>query len=544
MSLDILGVDIGTVSVKYVRCKGSAGNSVITSQGDYPYKGDFEDLRLILEDIRMKEGTDLEVVVGVSSPDIIKKTFTIPILPKKEQRDALNWTSAKVLSMSLDDMVYEHMMLGRMEEKGVMKDEVLFVGTSKGFIQRVQSAFQQAGFRDVVLITDIAFAYVYALGEVGERSIAVVDIGGRQTGLYIANGRRLMFAREILTASESFSDALMSGPGLSYDEAEQYKRERGFDAELTEILKIPFERLAGEVQRTFSVYNQHYPDKAVTQVYVTGRGANIPRFMEKLEEMLVEQVDRLASLHTIEEKYIPAQALCMNIDVLPNLLPEGAKRRETSKVLKRFAMMGTVMIAAVLILLSLGMWRTSKNADLRLKAEKGTLEQIKKGIEGLGFKTVSTFMDPGDIGFIRNEIQKKDITFVTLLKYLSSKTPTGVYLKSVEFGKQFPVDAPAAAGQAQQASGPASPPPPPAKTAEAKQDAGQKPSENEYPLILRGYIFADADALELKLFDLLLSLNGSGFIRHVEVLSKESKTVRGRPVMEFSLSARCAKHEL
>ncbi len=121
-------MDIGTVSVKYVRCKGSAGNSIIISQGDYPYKGDFEDLKLILEDVRMKEGTDLEVAVGVSSPDIIKKTFTIPILPKKEQRDALNWTSAKVLSMSLDDMVYEHMMLGRMEEKGVMKDEVLFVG--------------------------------------------------------------------------------------------------------------------------------------------------------------------------------------------------------------------------------------------------------------------------------------------------------------------------------------------------------------------------------------------------------------------------------
>jgi Tfp pilus assembly PilM family ATPase len=162
--LDILGVDIGTVSVKYVRCKGSAGNSVITSQGDYPYKGDFEDLRLILEDIRMKEGTDLEVAVGVSSPDIIKKTFTIPILPKKEQRDALNWTSAKVLSMSLDDMVYEHVMLGRMEEKGIMKDEVLFVGTSIDFIQRIRSAFQRAGFRDVALITDIAFAYVYALG--------------------------------------------------------------------------------------------------------------------------------------------------------------------------------------------------------------------------------------------------------------------------------------------------------------------------------------------------------------------------------------------
>jgi len=541
VNVDILGVDIGTVSVKYVRCKGTAGNSIIASQGDYPYKGDFEDLKLILEDIRMKEGLDLEVAAGISSPDIIKKTFTIPILPKKEQREALNWTSAKVLSMSLDDMVYEHVMLGRVEEKGIMKDEVLFVGTSKGFIQRIHSTFQQAGFRDVVLVTDIAFAYVHTLGEVGERSIAVVDVGGRQTGLYIANGRRLMFAREILTASESFSDALMSGPGFSFDEAEQFKRERGFDAELTEILKIPFERLAGEVQRTFSVYNQHYPDKAVTQVYVTGRGAKIPRFMEKLEETLVEQVDRLETLHNIEEKYILARALCMNVDVLPNLLPEGAKRRETSKIFKRFAMMGTVAIAMILVLLSLGMWRTTKNADLRFKAEQGTLEQIKKGMESLGVKTVTAAIDPKDIGFIRNEIQKKDLTFVTLMKYLSSKMPGGIYLKSIEFGGEFAPEAAVPPGQGQQVSSAGAPP---VKASEAKREAGQKISDDSYPLILRGYVFGEADSLELKLFDFVLSLNGSGFIRQVEVLSKENKTVRGRPVMEFALTARCFKYEL
>ncbi len=535
--MDILGIDIGTVSVKYVRNKGTAGNSIIASQGDYPYKGDFEDLQLILDDIRMKEGADCEVAVGISSSDIIKKTFTLPIVPKKEQKDALNWTSAKVLNMSLDDMAYEHLMLGQVEEKGVMKDEVLFVGAQKGFVDRIRSAFHKAGFQQVVLVTDIAFAYVYALGEVGERSIAVVDMGGKRTGLYIAHGRRLMFAREILTASESFSDALVSGPGFSYDEAEQFKRERGFDEELSEILKIPFERLAGEIQRTFSVYNQHYPDKAVTQVYVTGRGAKIPKFIEKLEDILVEQVDHLENLHGIEDKYIPAQTLCMNLDVLPNLLPEGAKRRETSRLLRRFAMFGTVAVAAILVLVSLGMWRTTKNVDLRLVFEKRSLEQVKKSISGLGLK-VTQAIDPGDISFIRNEIQKKDVTFVTLMKYLSSRTTKDVYLRSIEFGGEFPAETPAApaAGQAAAAQ-----PPKPVQTVSAP---APKVAGDEYPLVLKGYVFGEPDSLELVLFNFVLSLRESGFIRQVDVTSKEVKTIRGRPVIEFALSARCVKHEL
>jgi len=535
--LDILGIDIGTVSVKYVRNKGTTGNSIIASQGDYPYKGDFEDLQLILDDIRIKEGAECEVAVGISSSDILKKTFTIPLLPKKEQREALNWTAAKVLSISLDDMVYEHLMLGRVEEKGIMKDEVLFVGAQKGFVERVRSAFHRAGFQELVLITDIAFAYIYALGEVGERSIAIVDVGGKRTGLYIANGRRLMFAREILTASESFSDALMSGPGLSFDEAEQYKKERGFDDELTEILKIPFERLAGEIQRTFSVYNQHYPDKAVTQVYVTGRGAKIPKFIEKLEETLVEQVDHLETLHGIEDKYIPAQTLCMNLDVLPNLLPEGAKRREANKLFRRFATLGTIAIAAILVLVSLGMWRTTKNVDLRLVVEQRALEQVKKGMASLGIKT-TVAIDPGDISFIRNEIQKKDITFVTLLKYLSSGTPKDVYLRSIEFGGEFPAEAPAAPAPGQQAGAP------PPKPSQAAPLPVQKIADNEYPLVLKGYIFGEPDSLELALFRFVLSLKESGFIRQVDILSKEGKTIRGKPVLEFALTARCAKHEL
>jgi len=351
-------------------------------------------------------------------------------------------------------------------------------------------------------------------------------------------------AREILKAWKVSRTALMTGPGFQFDEAEKF-RGNGFRRGTDEILKIPFERLAGEVQRTFSVYNQHYPDKAVTQVYVTGRGAKIPRFMEKLEETLVEQVDRLETLHTIEEKYILPRALCMNVDVLPNLLPEGAKRRETSKIFKRFAMMVTVAIVMILVLLSLGMWRTAKNAELRFTAEQGTLKQIKKGMENLGFKTVTAAIDPKDIGFIRNEIQKKDITFVTLMKYLSSKTPNGIYLKSIEFGGQFAPEMAAASQQGQQASTGTPPAPPPAKTSEAKREAAQGANDDEYPLILRGYVFGEGDSLELKLFDFILSLNGSsGFIRQVEVLSKENKTVRGRPVMEFALTARCFKYEL
>jgi Tfp pilus assembly PilM family ATPase len=542
--LDILGIDIGTVSVKYVRCKGTTGKSIVVSQGDYPYKGGLEDLELILADIRNKEGPDLEVAIGMSSPNIIKKTFTIPVLPKKEQKEALNWTSAKALSASLDDMVYEHLMIGQIEEKGITKDEVLFVGIQKGFVERILLTCQRAGFQQIALFTDIAFGYVYALGEVDDRSIAVIDIGGKRTGLYIARARRLMLAREVLTASESFSDALVSGhPGLTFDQAEQYKCDRGFDEELTEILKIPFERLAGEIQRTFIVYNERFPDKPVTSVYITGRGAKIPKFFEKLEDALIEEVSYLEAINGIEDKYIPAHTLCTHIEVLPNLLPESAKRKEQERTYKRYISIGTFALAGILFLLSLGMWSTSRNADTRINIEQKTLDVIRQGLSAMGKKTVAVF-DTSDIAFIKNEIQKKDITFITLLKYLSSRIPGDVYLKSIEFGGDIQPDVRSSSTQKTQnvspSSQPIQEPLSPATPGLPKKMLG----ENYYPLTLKGYIFGEPDSLELTLFNLILSLKQSGFIDRVEIIGKDNGKMKGKPVMGFVILARCMKHEL
>jgi Tfp pilus assembly PilM family ATPase len=541
--LDILGIDIGTVSVKYVRCKGTTGKSIVVSQGDYPYKGGFEDLELILADIRNKEGPDLEVAIGMSSPDVIKKTFTIPVLPKKEQKEALNWTSAKAMSASLDDMVYEHLMIGQIEEKGIMKDEVLFVGVQKGFVERILSTFHRAGFQRIALFTDIAFGYVYALGEVGDRSVAVIDIGGKRTGLYIARARRLMLAREVLTASESFSDALMSGTGLAFDQAEQYKQERGFDKELTEILKIPFERLAGEIQRTFIVYNERFPEKPVTSVYITGRGAKIPRFFEKLEETLVEEVNYLEAINGIEDKYIPAHNLCMHLEVLPNLLPEGAKRKVQERTHKRYISIGTFALAGILFLLSLSMWGTLRNADTRINMEQKTLEVIRQGLGALGKRTTGR-LDASDIAFIKNEIQRKDITFITLLKYLSSRMPGDVYLKSIEFGGDIQPDIQPSSTQKTQNVSPSGQPAQGSLSLTTQGSPKKTLGDNYYPLTLKGYVFGEPDNLELTFFNLVLSLKQSGFIDRVEIIRKESGKMKGKPMMEFVISARCVKHEL
>ena len=85
------------------------------------------------------------------------------------------------------------------------------------------------------------------------------------------------------------------------------------------------------------------------------------------------------------------------------------------------------------------------------------------------------------------------------------------------------------------------PPEPPVKPVAAP---AQKIPDDGYPVALKGYVLGEPDALELSLFNFILALKDSTFIRQIDIVNKETKTLRGKQILEFALTARCAKHEL
>ena len=111
-----------------------------------PYNGEAPHLELILSQIKSKEG-GLRVAIGISSQDILKKSVTIPVLPPDEVREALNWSTSKTIPTSLDEMYYDYMMLGEVEERGIRKQEACFVGAQKAFVNSLLTSFANSGFR-------------------------------------------------------------------------------------------------------------------------------------------------------------------------------------------------------------------------------------------------------------------------------------------------------------------------------------------------------------------------------------------------------------
>ncbi|HPB37798.1 MAG TPA: pilus assembly protein PilM [Syntrophorhabdus sp.] len=557
IDMDILGIDIGTVSVKYLRIRGKG---VIISHGDYPHKGGWEDLNFVLTDIKDKEGTDVEIAIAVSSPDILKRSFSIPVMPRDEAKEAIEWAASKVVTTSLEDMIYENIMLGQINERGLQKEEVFFIGANKEYINILLSVFETVGFRRVNIITDCGVLYLPIIAEKKEGTVAVVDIGGRQTGIYIFDEKRLRFMREILTASESFIDTLMSEFGLSYDEAEQYIIEKGFNEESKNILSFPLDRLTGEVQRTFNVYTRKHPERPITKIYITGRASRIPNLISRIQDVFMEEVERLMSPIEIDEQFLPLYALCMKTEPLVNLLPEKLKARKREMTFQSWLRLATICVVAILLIPSIIMLTDLRKMQVFIKSEQADVASKKEQLRLLG--SITTDSRYGELMALNKEVGKKDVTFVTLLKYLSSRLPRDVYIREIGFtdkNKRFDstIKDLSREHSTKEGSGiretakttpkedaEASSPSKGAIPATGQSTLAIIPGEPDYAVTLRGYIFGDIDVLEPALVNLVISIERYALLRNVEVSMRETKEIRGKKALEFIITGQCIRHEI
>jgi Tfp pilus assembly PilM family ATPase len=98
-------------------------------------------------------------------------------MPKDEAKEAIEWSASKVVTTPLEDMIYENIMLGDINERGMQKEEVLFVGANKEYINILLSIFETVGFRRITTITDSGILYLPIIAEKKEGTVAVVTLG-------------------------------------------------------------------------------------------------------------------------------------------------------------------------------------------------------------------------------------------------------------------------------------------------------------------------------------------------------------------------------
>lgn len=332
---EIIGIDIGSHSIKLVGLKMTSKGPLLTHAGikKIPYGRETEDLNFVSETIKslykeigLKPG---KVRLTVSGSGVnIRRITTIPSMPKAELKEAIRWEIKGYLPFPVESAKIVFHILDKFVEDNVKKLDLIVVACPDHLIDRTLSIAEGAGLQPTHL--DVCpFALWNALlafyQPKKEKVVALLDLGADKTGIHLFKDGILQFSREITPAGADITRAIMEGivskeePNILYERAEKIKQKmeifskdssERLDDEPASLLKISIlvrpvlERLAAELGRSLDYYRNQFQEERIDQLLLTGGCANLTDIKSYLSD----------ELRIPAEQFIPFRKILLDSD--------------------------------------------------------------------------------------------------------------------------------------------------------------------------------------------------------------------------------------
>ncbi len=242
------------------------------------------------------------VTVGVANPRVVVRQVEVPYLEPDELRKALPMLVGEQVPIDLDQAVLDFAPLEEIRTSdGARSLSGLLVAGVEEMIARSVDAVIAAGLKPTVVDVN-SFAVLRAIARspglgLSAKPEAVVDVGADLTNIIVHENGIPRFVRILLSGGQQVTQALVDEQRQSLVEAEQLKREIGLTEEAGPMAAQirTMARAAGElieeIRGSLDYYSATSTNGEVTRVVLSGGGARLHGFPERLAERLRVPVD-------------------------------------------------------------------------------------------------------------------------------------------------------------------------------------------------------------------------------------------------------------
>ncbi len=317
---EIIGIDIGSSSVKLVQLKEQRGTYVLKNVGMLPLPAEaivdnaLMDTSSIVETIRsLAKSLGVKVKDGacsISGNAVIIRKISLPEMSSEELEDQIQWEAEQYIPFDINDVFLDFQILGP-DHMDTSKMQVLLVASKKDIINDYVAVFREAGLRLVVVDVDSfavqnAFEQNYSPGE--DEMVALINIGASIMNLNIVRGGLSLFTRDVQMGGNAYTEELQKQVGISGEEAERLKISGEYAAQtkLRDVVARVNDTLAQEMRRSLDFYISSAGDERVSKVYLSGGCAKIGQLVETVNQKLgvpVEVLDPFRKLKVNEKTF-------------------------------------------------------------------------------------------------------------------------------------------------------------------------------------------------------------------------------------------------
>jgi type IV pilus assembly protein PilM len=235
-----------------------------------------------------------EVIVGVSSQDVLVRFASFPPIPLEKIRSMVRFQARDYLPISLDDAIMDLSIIGPAAEAKENMQEVLLVATPRTMIQNILDAVAQAGLkpRDINVVSLSLLQLLPLNINSNDGVVAFLDLANGSSNILVANAAGMpRMARCLFTGLQYAAELLHCSLPAVLQKAGAAK-----DSEHPAPFNEWVDSLVKDVRASISYYQGQAAAAPVERLILSGRGARLAGIVHLLEDIFGIPVSTAAPL--------------------------------------------------------------------------------------------------------------------------------------------------------------------------------------------------------------------------------------------------------
>lgn len=311
----ILGIDIGTSSIKVVQLRRSEQRFKLETYGEISTFGYLERLsdafqttslrtleavtrellKILLDKI---EATTKQAVMAVPIFSSFVSVMEMPEMAEKELSRAVEFEARRYVPIPLAEVMLDWKVI----ESGLIKDgissqpfkgrRILLIAVPKEVVNKYIRLADILGFKISALELE-SFSVVRSLLTNDKGSACILDIGARATSFTIFDNGTVQMSHSLDTAGAEITKTLATGLGISSKRAEEFKLTynqgeklgQGIKDDVTELLYLSVDKIIDESERMIADYESR-TNRKIEKIILNGGTACLSGLREYVEKKL------------------------------------------------------------------------------------------------------------------------------------------------------------------------------------------------------------------------------------------------------------------
>lgn len=295
----IIGLDIGTSSIKLAELDAGRRGMVLNRFGVYPIDtgavvgGEIVEAASVTQAInsvvRLAKTKRKHVATGMWGTSVIVKKISMPRMDEKVIAEQIKWEAEQYIPFDINEISLEHHILRSM--RGSSENmEVLLVAAKQEFVFRYLEVVEAAGLKcSCIDVAGFALANCFEFNYgVTSQITALLNIGAGVTNLVVVDKGEVIFSRDIPTGGALYTADINKGMGVSLQEAEALKISASMGQEVPEevnsIIHSTTDTVVDEIRNSFEFFSATAGGAVIQKFYVTGGSIYVPGLVEALSK--------------------------------------------------------------------------------------------------------------------------------------------------------------------------------------------------------------------------------------------------------------------